>query len=78
MRQYFQKMRPIGKALSESERKQAEANAQEISKVDREIVVALENRKKTGIPSEVVHKRDRKSTRLNSSHHSVSRMPSSA
>jgi hypothetical protein len=30
MRQYFQKMKPIGKALSQNEKKQAEANAQEI------------------------------------------------
>ena len=60
MRQYFQKMSPIGKALSQSERKQAEPNALEISKVDQEITAALENRKKTGIPAEVVHKRGEK------------------
>ena len=60
MRQYFQNMGPIGKALSPSERKQAEANALDISKVDQEIAVAMENRRKTGIPAEVVHKRGEK------------------
>src|SRR5512145_153309 len=60
MRQYFQKMTPIGKALSASESKQAEANALEISKVDQEIAAALETRKKAGIPAEVVHKRGEK------------------
>ena len=60
MRQYFRKMTPIGKALSASESKQAEANALAISKVDQEIAAALENRQKTGIPAEVVHKRGEK------------------
>ncbi|HYQ60108.1 MAG TPA: hypothetical protein VEP29_03600, partial [Desulfatiglandales bacterium] len=60
MRQYFQEMSPIGKALSQKERKQAEANALDISKVDQEVAAALENRKKTGIPAEVVHKRGEK------------------
>ncbi len=60
MRQYFQKMSRIGKALSQSERKQAETNAMEISTVDQEIAAALEKRKKAGIPAEVVHKRGEK------------------
>jgi glutaconyl-CoA decarboxylase len=60
MRQYFQKMTPIGKALSSNESKQAEANALEIAKVDQEIAAAIENRKRTGIPVEVVHKRGEK------------------
>ena len=60
MRQYFQKMKPMGKALSQNEKKQAEASALEISKVDREIAGALEMRKKAGIPAEVVHKRGEK------------------
>ncbi len=53
-------MSPIGKALSASERKQTEANVQEISKVDQEIALAREDRKKRGIPAEVVHKRGEK------------------
>ena len=60
MRQYFQQMSLIGKALSSGESKQAEASALEISKVDQGIAVALENRKKTGIPADVVHKRGEK------------------
>jgi glutaconyl-CoA decarboxylase len=60
MRPYFQKMSPIGKALSASESKQGEANALEIKKVDQEVGAALENRRKTGIPAEVVHKRGEK------------------
>ncbi len=33
MRQYFQKMSPIGRELRENEREQGKANAVEISKV---------------------------------------------
>jgi glutaconyl-CoA decarboxylase len=60
MRQYFQKMSPIGQALRENEREREEANAAEISKVEAEIADAVEKRKLTGIPSEKIHKRGEK------------------
>ena len=60
MRQYFQKMRPIGRALRENEREREKANAAEISKVEAEIADAVEKRKLTGIPAEKIHKRGEK------------------
>jgi glutaconyl-CoA decarboxylase len=60
MKPYFQKMAPIGKPLRESEKEQAAQNASDILNIDREITEAGENRKKTGIPSEVLHKRGEK------------------
>jgi glutaconyl-CoA decarboxylase len=60
MRQYFQKMSPIGRALRENEREREKANAAEISKVEAEIADAVEKRKLTGIPAEKIHKRGEK------------------
>ena len=60
MRQYFEKMAPIGKELKENERKKEEANALEISKVEEEVAEALEKRKMAGLPVEKIHKRGEK------------------
>ncbi|MBE9541891.1 MAG: glutaconyl-CoA decarboxylase subunit alpha, partial [Proteobacteria bacterium] len=60
MRQYFQKMSPIGRELRENEREQGKANALEISEVEKEIAEALENRKMAGLPVEKLHKRGEK------------------
>jgi len=60
MRQYFQKMSPIGKELRENEKEREKANAAEISKVEDDIAEATEKRKLTGIPAERVHKRGEK------------------
>lgn len=60
MKQYFQKMSPIGKELRENEREREKANAAEISKVEAEIADAIEKRKLTGIPAEKIHKRGEK------------------
>jgi glutaconyl-CoA decarboxylase len=60
MRQYFEKMAPIGKELKENERKKEEANALEISKVEEEVTEALEKRKMAGLPVEKLHKRGEK------------------
>jgi glutaconyl-CoA decarboxylase len=57
MRPYFEKMSPLGKALPEKEKKQWEGNAREIYKVDQGIVEAMEERKKTGLPAEKLHRR---------------------
>ncbi|MBW2205255.1 MAG: glutaconyl-CoA decarboxylase subunit alpha, partial [Deltaproteobacteria bacterium] len=60
MKQYFEKMASIGKELNEKDRGQNRENAEEISKVDRDIAEALEKRKLAGIPAERVHKRGEK------------------
>ncbi len=60
MRQYFQKMSPIGRELRENEREREEANALEISEVEKEVAEALEKRKMAGLPVEKLHKRGEK------------------
>ena len=60
MRPYFEKMSPIGKALSEKEIAQGEENAREIAKVDEAVARAIETRKMTGLPTEKLHKRGEK------------------
>jgi len=60
MRPYFEKMSPIGKVLSEREKAQSEANAKEIYTVDQAVAQAMEDRKKTGLPADKLHKRGEK------------------
>ena len=60
MRQYFQKMSPIGRELRENEREQGKANAIEISKVEKDVAEAIEKRKMAGLPAEKLHKRGEK------------------
>jgi len=60
MRQYFEKMTPIGRALSKNERERQEADAREIARVEQEVAQSIEKRKDTGIPTEKLHKRGEK------------------
>jgi len=60
MKQYFQKMGPLGRELSDKERSQAEANARDIAGVEQEVAAALEARQHTGLPAEKLHKRGEK------------------
>ena len=60
MRPYFQNMSPIGKALSDKEKEQGEANARDISAVDQAIAEAMEAGRETGLPAEKLHKRGEK------------------
>lgn len=60
MKQYFQKMSPIGKELSEKEKEQGKDNALEISKLEKEIVEEIEKIKAAGIPVENLHKTGQK------------------
>ncbi len=60
MRQYFEKMRPIGKELKEDEKRKEKANAIEISEVEKDVSEAIEKRKMTGLPIEKIHKRGEK------------------
>ncbi|HDH86698.1 MAG TPA: glutaconyl-CoA decarboxylase subunit alpha, partial [Desulfobacteraceae bacterium] len=60
MRQYFQKMSPIGRELKEKEREQGKANAIKIGKVEKDVADAIEKRKMAGLPAEKLHKRGEK------------------
>jgi len=60
MKPYFEKMSLIGKELREKEKKEGEANALEISRVEKEVEEALDKRKASGIPMEKIHKRGEK------------------
>ena len=60
MRQYFEKMTPIGRGLSKNERERQEADAREIARVEQEVLQSIEKRKDTGIPTEKLHKRGEK------------------
>jgi glutaconyl-CoA decarboxylase len=60
MRGYFEKMAPVGRELKESEREQGAANAQEVARVEEQVVLAVERRKETGLPEEKIHKRGEK------------------
>jgi len=53
-------MSPIGRELRENEREREEANAIEISEVEKEVAEALEKRKMAGLPVEKLHKRGEK------------------
>jgi glutaconyl-CoA decarboxylase len=60
MRQYFEKMTPVGRELSKNERERQEADAREIARVEQEVAQSIEKRKDTGIPTEKLHKRGEK------------------
>lgn len=57
MKQYFENMTPIGKELDQKEREEKKGNALHIREVDDGIAQALEERKRTGIPEDKLHKR---------------------
>ncbi|MFH1950183.1 MAG: carboxyl transferase domain-containing protein [Pseudomonadota bacterium] len=60
MRQYFQKMNLLGRALKDKEIKAAEANIRAMAGVENEVAAAVEKRKLSGIPAEKIHKRGEK------------------
>ncbi|MDY6967562.1 MAG: carboxyl transferase domain-containing protein [Spirochaetota bacterium] len=60
MKQYFQKMNPLGRELKENERKQGQANIAEISKIEKDVAGEKEKRSMTGLPVEKIHKRGEK------------------
>ncbi len=57
MRQYFQKMSPVGKSLNEKEKKKKEDNQKAIAEVEQDIAQAEEARRNAGLPKEKVHAR---------------------
>lgn len=57
MRPYFEKMAPIGKALSESKIKQTEENAAKIREIEQAIEEEVNKVKNAGLPAEKINKR---------------------
>ena len=57
MRQYFEKMNPIGKELRENERKQGEENAAAMAKEYEAVEAAREKVKSAGLPAEKINQR---------------------
>ncbi|NCP10279.1 glutaconyl-CoA decarboxylase subunit alpha, partial [bacterium] len=57
MKPYFEKMTPIGRALTASQRETSKENAIEIAKVEKELEEAITAVKNAGIPAEVIRKR---------------------
>ena len=60
MRQYFEKMTPVGRGLTKNERERQEADAREIARVEQEVAQSIDKRKDTGIPTEKLHQRGEK------------------
>ncbi len=58
MRQYFEKMSPLGRELKDNEKDKADAA--ELAKVEEEVNKAVEERKLSGLPIEKLHKRGEK------------------
>jgi len=57
MKPYFEKMTPLGKPLSDSQRENAKENVTQIKEVEKDVAEAVEAVKNAGIPVEVIKKR---------------------
>ena len=57
MRRYFDKMEPLGKALTEKQIADSQENIAEIKKVEEEVAKAVEVVKNAGIPDEKIKAR---------------------
>lgn len=57
MKPYFEKMQPVGKPLTESQKKSTQQNVQQILGVEEEIQEAVAKVKSAGIPEEIIKKR---------------------
>ena len=57
MRPYFQNMKPIGKPMTDTQKKSTQENAEKIKEVEKEIQEAVQKVKDAGIPEDVIHKR---------------------
>ncbi|MCA1960233.1 MAG: glutaconyl-CoA decarboxylase subunit alpha [Desulfomonile sp.] len=57
MRPYFEKMAPIGKALSEAKIKQTQANVDQIREIEQAIEEEVRKVKNAGLPAEKINKR---------------------
>jgi glutaconyl-CoA decarboxylase subunit alpha len=57
MRQYFEKMTPFGKALTDKQREAAKENIAQIKEVEKDVAKAVDAVKNAGISADVIHKR---------------------
>ncbi|MBN1625046.1 MAG: glutaconyl-CoA decarboxylase subunit alpha [Deltaproteobacteria bacterium] len=57
MRPYFEKMTPLGKALTDKQKEAAQENIAQIREVEKEVAKAVDAVKNAGIPTETIHKR---------------------
>lgn len=57
MRQYFEKMTPFGKALTDKQKEAAQENIAQIKEVEKDVAKAVDAVKNAGISADVIHKR---------------------
>ncbi|MBW1702742.1 MAG: glutaconyl-CoA decarboxylase subunit alpha [Deltaproteobacteria bacterium] len=57
MRPYFEEMTPLGKPLTDSQKKNAKEDMAQIEEVEKEVAAAVEAVKNAGIPAEIIKKR---------------------
>jgi glutaconyl-CoA decarboxylase subunit alpha len=57
MRQYFEKMTPFGKALTDKQREAAKENIAQIKEVEKDVAKAVDDVKNAGISADVIHQR---------------------
>jgi glutaconyl-CoA decarboxylase subunit alpha len=57
MKQYFEKMTPLGKALTDKQKEAAKENIDQINQVEEEVAKAIETVKSSGISADTIHKR---------------------
>src|SRR4030042_6266296 len=57
MRPYFEKMTPIGKALTDKQREDSKENINQMKEVEQEVAGAVEAVKNAGISAETIKKR---------------------
>jgi len=57
MRQYFEKMTPFGKALTDKQREAAKENIAQIKDVEKDVEKAVDDVKNAGISADIIHQR---------------------
>jgi glutaconyl-CoA decarboxylase subunit alpha len=57
MRQYFEKMTPFGKALTDKQKEAAQENIAQIKEVEKDVAKAVDAVKNAGISADVIHQR---------------------
>jgi len=57
MRQYFEKMTPFGKALTDKQKEAAQENIAQIKEVEKDVAKAVDDVKNAGISADVIHQR---------------------
>jgi glutaconyl-CoA decarboxylase subunit alpha len=57
MRQYFEKMTPFGKPLTDKQKEAAQENIAQIEEVEKDVAKAVDAVKNAGISADIIHKR---------------------